>query len=79
MNANKIMTMQKLYTTIGKIIDDFSENANKTTHGPDDNDSPCKNHTDSCIERLKDAQECVMDAAMIALEQSFEAGTLNVQ
>lgn len=71
MNAKQIMTIQKLYTTIDKIIDDFSEDADKATCGPDDNDCPCQSRTDSCIERLKDAQECVMDAVMIAIEKSF--------
>lgn len=67
MSTEHIDTLQEIYAKITRIIKEISV-------------SPCKDDTDDqSINRLKDAQDCIMDAVMIAVENSFRNGNLAIE
>lgn len=67
MSTGQIDTLQEIYAKITRIIKEISV-------------SPCKDDIDDqSINRLKDAQDCIMDAVVIAVEHSFSNGNLAIE
>ena len=67
MSTGQIDTLQEIYAKITRIIKEISV-------------SPCKGDIDDqSINRLKDAQDCIMDAVVIAVEHSFSNGNLAIE
>lgn len=67
MSTEHIDTLQEIYAKITRIIKEISV-------------SPCKDDfDDQSINRLKDAQDCIMDAVVVAVEHSFSNGNLAIE
>lgn len=67
MSTGQIDTLQEIYAKITRIIKEISV-------------SPCKDDIDDqSINRLKDAQDCIMDAVVVAVEHSFSSGNLAIE
>ena len=67
MSTGQIDTLQEIYAKITRIIKEISV-------------SPCKDDIDDqSINRLKDAQDYIMDAVVIAVENSFSNGNLAIE
>lgn len=67
MSTEHIDALQEIYAKITRIIKEISV-------------SPCKDDIDDqSINRLKDAQDCIMDAVMVAVEHSFSNGNLAIE
>lgn len=67
MNTEHIDTLQEIYAKITRIIKEISV-------------APCKDDIDDqSINRLKDAQDCIMDAVVVAVEHSFSNGDLAIE
>lgn len=67
MSTEHIDALQEIYAKITRIINEISV-------------SPCKDDIDDqSINRLKDAQDCIMDAVVVAVEHSFSNGNLAIE
>lgn len=67
MCTEHIDTLQEIYAKVTRIIKEISA-------------SPCKDDIDDqSINRLKDAQDCIMDAVVVAVEHSFSNGNLAIE
>lgn len=67
MSTGHIDTLQEIYAKITRIIKEISV-------------SPCKDDIDDqSINCLKDAQDCIMDAVVVAVERSFSNGNLAIE
>ena len=67
MTTGHIDALQEIYAKITRIIKEISV-------------SPCKDDIDDqSINRLKDAQDCIMDAVMVTVERSFSNGNLAIE
>lgn len=67
MNIEHIDTLQEIYAKITRIIKEISV-------------APCKDDIDDqSINRLKDAQDCILDAVVVAVEHSFSNGDLAIE
>lgn len=67
MTVDQIDKLEELYANLGSIVANIS-----TAVGATDSDKNSAN-------RLRDAQECILDAVMIAIERSFDNGDLVVE
>lgn len=67
MITEHIDTLQEIYAKITRIIKEIS-----VLPGKDDIDN-------QSINRLKDAQDCIMDAVVVAVEHSFSNGNLAIE
>lgn len=66
MMVSQVDDLQEIYVRIGRVITDISTNV-------------CKTDIDEqSVKLLKEAQDCVMDAVIVAIEHSFSSGNLAV-
>lgn len=66
MNVGQIDDLQEVYAKITRVIKEISA-------------APCKDDTDDqTINRLKDAQDCIMDAVIVVVGRSFSNGDLAI-
>ena len=67
MTTGHIDALQEIYAKITRIIKEISV-------------APCKDDTDDLsINRLKEAQDCIIDAVVVAVEHSFSNGNLAIE
>ena len=67
MSTGHIDALQEIYAKITRIIKEIS-----VAPGKDDTD-------DLSVNRLKEAQDCIMDAVVVAVEHSFSNGNLAIE